>query len=362
MKKVLLVVLAVLLMATAFGCSSAPAETAAPSAEVSAEEPASDAGEDANAETSSDQKIAMVVKDNVNAWFARTDEGVQKFAEDTGTDAFQVGPEEIDAALQVQVVEDLIAQDVDAICIYPIDPTTLEPVLAKAREAGIKVFTQEATTQESKDYDLEPFEPNEYGAALMDQLASEMGEEGTYCTMVSYVTNVSHNQWADAAVARQEEAYPNMKLVDGSDARVESEDNLERAYEKAKELLKKYPDLKGFIGTSSNDVPGICRAIEELGLSGKVFVTGTGLPSMNESYLESGTLKKCYLWDPANSIYALMMLSKNVLDGQDVKDGMDLGAEGFDNLVIDKNDPTITYGGGYVEITKDNINDLGFYF
>lgn len=365
MKKVLLVVLAVLLMATAFGCSAAPVESAAPSKEAAAAQSKSaTSAESGKEETggSSDWKIAMVVKDNVNAWFARTDEGVKKFAEDTGTDSFQVGPEEIDAALQVQVVEDLIAQDVDAICIYPIDPTTLEPVLAKAREAGIMVFTQEATTQESKDYDLEPFAPVEYGATLMDQLAAEMGEEGTYCTMVSYVTNVAHNQWADGAVTRQEEAYPNMKLVDGSDARVESEDNLERAYEKAKEMLKKYPDLKGFIGTSSNDVPGICRAIEELGLSGKVFVTGTGLPSMNESYLKNGTLNTCYLWDPANSIYALMMLAKNVLDKQTVENGMDLGADGFNELIVDEKDPTITYGKGYVGITKDNLNDLGFYF
>ncbi len=307
-------------------------------------------------------RMAMVTKDNVNAWFVRTEEGVKQFAEDTGVDAFQVGPEEIDAALQVQVVEDLIAQDLDAICIYPIDPTTLEPVLAKAMDAGIPVFTQEATTQESKTYDLEPFDPYGYGAALMDTLAEQMGGEGQYCTMVSWLTNVSHNQWADGAVQRAEEAYPDITLIEGSDARVESEDNLERSYEKAKEMLKKYPDLKGFIGTSSNDVPGICRAIEELGLSGKVFAVGTGLPSMCEDYYLNGTLQTAYLWDPAMSIYALMMFGKEYLDGNEIKAGMDLGIEGFNSLVDDPNDPTLFYGQGWIEINKDNYDSLGFWF
>ena len=51
--------------------------------------------------------------------------------------------------------------------------------------------------------------------------------------------------------------------------RVESEDNGDVAYNVAKELFNKYPDLKGIMGTSSFDAPGVARAIEELGLTGK---------------------------------------------------------------------------------------------
>ena len=60
---------------------------------------------------------------------------------------------------------------------------------------------------------------------------------------------------------------------------MESENNSERAYEVAKEVLKTYPEVKGFVGTSSMDTPGIARAIDELGLNGKVFVCGTGMPN-----------------------------------------------------------------------------------
>ena len=82
-----------------------------------------------------------------------------------------------DAALQAQLIEDLIAQKVNAIGIIPLSPQTLEPVIAKARAAGIKVVTHEGSTQPTKDFDVEAFDNTDYGRHLMDELAKGMGEE-----------------------------------------------------------------------------------------------------------------------------------------------------------------------------------------
>ena len=62
--------------------------------------------------------------------------GVNKYAADTGMNVFQKGPAETDATMQAQVIQDLIAQGVDAICVVPVDPGaqiaegTFERVLA----------------------------------------------------------------------------------------------------------------------------------------------------------------------------------------------------------------------------------------
>ena len=90
-------------------------------------------------------------------------------------------------------------------------------------------------------YDIEAFNNTEYGAFIMDNLAEAMGEEGVYTTMVGHVTNASHNEWADGAVAHQKEKYPKMTLLE-AEPRVESQDNGETAYQTAKEVLKKYPE------------------------------------------------------------------------------------------------------------------------
>ncbi|WP_297910382.1 substrate-binding domain-containing protein, partial [uncultured Actinomyces sp.] len=204
--------------------------------------------------------IAVVPKDATNPWFVRMETGVKKYAEDTGMNAFQKGPAETDATMQAQVIQDLIAQGVDAICVVPVDPGAIEPVLKQAMDAGIVVVTHEGASQQNTMYDIEAFNNTEYGAFIMDNLAEAMGEEGVYTTMVGHVTNASHNEWADGAVAHQKEKYPNMTLLE-AEPRVESQDNGETAYQTAKEVLKKYPEVKGILGTSSFDAPGTARAI-----------------------------------------------------------------------------------------------------
>lgn len=300
--------------------------------------------------------IVVVPKDSTNPWFVRMDEGVHQFAEDTGINAYQKGPSETDATMQVQVIEDLIAQGVDAICVVPVDPGALEPVLKKAMDKGIVVVTHEGASQENTMFDLEAFDNQGYGAFIMDNLAKSMGEEGKYVTMVGHITNASHNEWADGAVARQEEAYPNMEII-AEDARVESEDDGNVAYEKAKELFKKYPDLKGIVGTSSYDAPGAARAIDELGLKGKVFACGTGLPEANRKYLEEGTLDAVTLWDPSGAGYAMCVLAEKILNGESIETGLDLGVEGYQDLTLDGK---ILIGKGWITITKENVDSFGF--
>ncbi len=306
-----------------------------------------------------DWKIALVPKDSTNAWFVRMEVGVKQFAKDTGLNAFQKGPAKTDAAMQAQVIEDLIAQGVDALCVVPVDPAALEPVLGKALSRGIVVVTHEASFQENTMYDIEAFNNADYGAFIMDNLAKAMGEEGVYTTMVGHVTNASHNEWADGGVAHQKKKYPKMALLE-TEPRVESEDNMERAYEKAKELFKKYPNLKGIMGTSSKDAPGVARAIEEMGLKGKVFVSGTGLPNENKTFLKSGTLAAATLWDPKDAGYALCSLAVKILRGEPIANGLNLGLKGYENLQFVPGSNKVLIGSGWIVIDKDNVDSFGF--
>ena len=102
-----------------------------------------------------DWKIAVVVKDSSNGWFARMEDGVKQFAADTGINAYQKGPAATDAAQQVQVIQDVINQDIQALCVVPVDPAACDPVLKEARDKGIIVITHEGSTCKNVDYDLD---------------------------------------------------------------------------------------------------------------------------------------------------------------------------------------------------------------
>ena len=305
-------------------------------------------------------EIVVVPKDASNPWFVRMKTGVDEYAaahtEDT---IYQKGTAEIDATLQAQLVDDLVAQGVDAICVVPVDIKSIEPSLKAAREAGIVVIAHEGAALENVDYDIEAFNNELYGAFIMDNLAAAMGEEGLYTTMVADLTNGSHNEWADGGVKRATEAYPNMTLLE-ADPRVESHDNGDTAYNVAKELFKKYPDLKGIMGTSSFDAPGVARAIEELGLSGKVFTAGTGMPGDNAELLKSGAVQYLTLWDPALAGQAMVALAQKILAGDEIAAPLDLGVEGYTELQFKEGSETVFEGQGWITITAENVDSFGF--
>ena len=298
--------------------------------------------------------IGTVVKVDGIAWFDRMREGVEKFGEDTGHETFLLGPPKADAALQVQIIEDLIAQGVDAITVVPFSPEALEPVLKKAMDQGIIVISHEATNQQNVDYNIEAFDNAGYGAHLMDHLAKYMGEEGEYAVFVGSLTSKSHNEWVDAAIARQKEAYPNMTLVT---ERIEEYDDQTVAYEKTKELLKTYPNLKGIQGSAMSTAPGAGLAVEEKGLQDKVMVVGTSLVSVSGQYLESGGTKLISFWDPADAGYAMNTLAVMVLEGKDITEGMDLGLPGYNSI---KKDGKLLFGSAWVDVTQENMDDYDF--
>lgn len=343
-KRIFCVLLAVGMVVTLCACGGTSSVETSPTASVAPKGDASDQYE-----------IVIVPKNTTNSWFQCIAKGGAKFGQDFGANVYMKGSDEADAAQQVEIIESLIAAKVDAICVIPHDISALESVLKSAMDAGIVVICHEASTQENCHYDIEAFDNNQFGRKLMDSLASWTGEEGEYCVMVGSLTNGSHNEWADGAVQQAQEKYPGMKLVGD---RMEIHDDSEKAYELAVEMLNTYPNLKGFIGTAAQCVPGVARAIEEMGLEGKVFISGMALASQAEQYIDNGTITSVLAWDPFEVGYAMTQLAYKVLEGEEIKDGMALDAEGYEKILLV--DDKVLYGSGWITIDGSNVTEFDF--
>jgi len=307
-----------------------------------------------------DQTITTVVKLAGETWFTRMEQGVKEYGEKTeGVAANQVGPGKADAAQQERLIEDLIAKKVDAIAVVPFDPPMLEGVLKRAMDRGIKVMTHEANNLKNTMVDMEAFDNAAFGAHFNDQLAKCMGEKGTWTSFVGSLGSLTHVQWADASAANAEAKYPEMKLVS---AKNESFNDANTAYNKTKELLKKYPDLKGIQGGSAVDPIGIGRAIEEAGLTGKICVYGIGMPKDTSRWLQSGAVTGISLWDPKDAGFVMNKIAKMLIDGQEFTDGMDLGVPGYTKMQL-KQGPgkgIILTGQAWIDVNKDNLDKYDF--
>lgn len=304
--------------------------------------------------------IATVVKVDGIAWFDRMRDGVKQFGGDTKHDTWMVGPSQADAAAQVQLIENLIAQGVDAICIVPFSVEAVEPVLKKARDRGIVVIAHEASNIKNADYILEAFDNKAYGAKLMEVLGGYMGGEGKYVATVGSLTSKSQNEWIDGAVAYQKEHFPKMQLVTN---RLETYDDANTDYNKLKEVLTTYPDIKGIVGGPMPTSAGAGRLISERNLNGKLFFAGTGLVSVAGEYLTKGNIQYIQFWDPAVAGYAMNILAVKALTGKggDIKAGLDLRLPGYTNLSTPPGaSGNLVYGQGWVGVTKENMGKYNF--
>lgn len=348
-----LVIIAVTLVACGGG-ENEPAANEPAANEPAANEPAADEP------VAEDLVFGTVVKSIAFNWFLRLEEGVLDFGEDYGVTAFMEGPSQVDSAAQVQIIEDLIAQDVDAICNVPYGVPENEPAQKKAMDAGIFVIGHEAATAsaDTLDYDVEAFDNCSYGEEMMRELATRMGEEGQYIQYVGSLTNASHVEWMDCAQAYAEENYPNLEFV----ARYESEEDQELAYNIMKDVLRTYPDVTGVLGAAAGDVVGAGQALEEAGLEDSTFAVGTSIPSYAGELLKTGAVDLAMAWDPAIAGYACNVVAYKLIMGEEITDGMDLGVPGFEeiDLVEGPNGVPVIYGSAWLKMDADNMSDYDF--
>ena len=299
-----------------------------------------------------DVKVGVVVKIGGIPWFNAMETGIKERSKELGDDGFMVGPTSADPALQVRAIEDLIAQGVNAIGVVPNDANVLEPVLKKARDAGIKVITHESPDQVNADWDFEMVSSVGFGEAHAKLFAEKMGGKGKYVVYVGSLTVPAHNAWADAAIAYLKKNYPDMQMVGDRYGVAESADDSRKT---ALDVLAANPDLGGFLTFGSQGPIGAGRAIDEQKLGDKVVLVGSFSPSQGSAMLKSGIIDGGFMWNPLEAGKVFVTIADYLVGGGEITDGMTI--EGLGVVHPDFKNGTIIVDA-VQPITVDTVDGL----
>jgi len=296
--------------------------------------------------------MGVVVKIGGIPWFNAMETGIQERGEELGMEAFMVGPVSADPALQVRAIEDLIARQVDVIGVVPNDETALEPVLTKAREAGIKVVSHEGPGLVNVDWNFELASAEGFGEAHAELLAEKMGGEGEYAVFVGSLTVPLHNAWADAANAYMAENYPDISLVG---ERYGVAENVDESRKTALDLIAANPDLGGFLAFGSQGPIGAGRAVEERRLGGQVHVLGPFSPGQGQKLVQNGIISGGFMWNPAEAGRVFVTMGKMLVDGAEITEGTDI--EGLGTVSPDVDTRNIITDN-LLEINEETVGGL----
>jgi simple sugar transport system substrate-binding protein len=282
-----------------------------------------------------DYQMAVIPKLRA-PWFNRLEVGTKKAAQDFGVKTYMQAPASADEAEQARLIQDAISRGVDAILVVPNNAQSLEPVFAQAKQAGIAVITHESPNQKNADFDIEMINNEKFGQAALELLAQGLGGKGDFVVYVGSLTVPAHNLWADAALKLAKEKYPDLKVV--ADRFPVSEDQ-NAARQKSLEVLRTYPNVRGFLAFGSQGGPGAAQAVRDQHVEGAVVI-GTTSPNQAAQYLDDGSMTKSILWDPGEAGYAMIWLAKQVLDKKEVKEGTEIPTIG---KITSLQGNTITY-------------------
>ncbi len=148
-------------------------------------------------------------------YFTAMELGGQKAGEDLGIEFLYVGAPTASASEQVRLFENLIQQKADAISISVLDAVSLNPIIRKAREAGIAVFTSDSDSADSeRQVYVAQATDRDLGYTLIDRLALQCGGEGRIGIISGESTATNLNAWIGFMKERLAANYPKMELAD----------------------------------------------------------------------------------------------------------------------------------------------------
>ncbi len=261
-------------------------------------------------------RIALLVKSLGNGFFEAANEGAQEAAKALGnTEVIYTGPTTATAEGQIEIINSLVAQKVDAIAISANDPTAVAVATKRALERGVKVISFDSgVAKDGRLMHLNPSNTELIGYKQIDMISKTLKGKGGQIAILS-ATAQATNQNAWIAVMKdvlKRPEYKNLELVDV----VYGDDQSDKSYREALALFKKYPNLKGIIAPTTVGIAAAGKAVVDQKLVGKVFVTGLGLPSEMISYVKAGAVDTFAIWNPIDLGYSAVYLAYQFATGK----------------------------------------------
>ncbi|MDQ1846793.1 rhamnose ABC transporter substrate-binding protein [Gemmobacter fulvus] len=283
----------------------------------------------AHAET---KRIAIVVKALGIGFFEAAAKGAEEAAKELGdVEIIYTGPTDTTAEGQIEVINALIAQKVDAIAVSANDTDALVPTLKKAMDRGITVISWDSgVAAEGRMMHLNPSSNPLIGNMIIKLAADNLPEGGEVAVLSATTTSTNQNIWIEE-MNKVMGNYPGITVV----GTVYGDDLADKSYREAQGLMQTYPNLKAIIAPTSVGIVAAAQAVTDAGKAGQINVTGLGLPSEMAGHVKSGASKSFAIWNPIDLGYSATMIAYNLSNGAKAEAGAQIPMGRMGSVTLD---------------------------
>ena len=276
------------------------------------------AGHAADIDTAKPIKVAMVPKLVGLSVFKANEQGAQEAAKTLNISFLYTGPVTASAQGQVDVFNSLIARRYNVITTTSNNPTQLAPALRRARKQGIKVVSYDSdVSPDARDFFVQNTDYAAFGKALVESVAKYAGPAAKVAILSSTPDATIQNEWIKALTAYMTATYPKMQIVTTQYGQSSPSQSLTAGLN----ILQANAGVTGIIAPDGAAEVGAAAAVEKLGRTGKVFVTGCSDPDAIRQYVKSGIIKESPLWDEVKEGELVMYVARLAANNAIQRDG-----------------------------------------
>jgi len=258
--------------------------------------------------------IAVIPKGTTHDFWKSIHAGAEKAGDEYGVDIIWMGPEkEDDRQQQIQVVQNFIARNVDAIVVAPLDDKALKTPVESAVARGIPVVIIDSGLQSDAYSSFVATDNREGGRLGGRHLASCMGGRGKALLLRYSEGSASTNNREEGFLEVMQNEFPEIELVSTNQYAGATK---ESAFQASQNLLNKYgDDLHGVFCPNESSTFGMLRALETAGKAGSISFVGFDTSEGLIEGLRAGHIDGLVAQDPFDMGYKGVAAAVDVLNG-----------------------------------------------
>ena len=268
-------------------------------------------------------KIAVIPKGTTHEFWKAIHAGAARASRELGVEILWKGPQrEDDRAQQIIVVEDFISRGVNGIVLAPLDDRALcRPVQDAVRE-NIPVVIIDSGLQ-GEDYVSFVATDNYKGGVLAAKRLGELLQGKGDIFLIRY-------QVGSASTTKREKGFLDTITAEFPQISLLVQDQYagsttETAYQRAENLLSRFPEVDGIFCPNESSTFGTLRALQEAGLAGKVKFVGFDSSVKLVQALRDGHIHGLVLQNPMKMGYLGVKQMVLYLNGQQIEKRIDTG-------------------------------------
>lgn len=266
-------------------------------------------------------RIGVVMKTLSNPFFNAMEKGARKAEDEFGVELIvQAAQEETSVLEQINIVENMISNKVNAIVIAPAGSKEIIPVVKKAQDAGIPVINVDNRIDEeaAKAAGLKPVPY--VGASNLDggylagkYLAEQLNGKGKVA-VIEGIQGVDNAEQRKAGALKAFAEYSEIEVVSSQSANWETE----KALNVTSNIIQANPDLQGIFAANDMMAFGAVRAIDAAGKTGNILVAGYDALDQALDYIKDGGMISTVDQNPGDMGYYSVKFALDAIKGETV--------------------------------------------